>query len=313
MGTPNINLTAPGLTAAERQAIANQTLTGEIAARFEPQYGTIPGVPDGVGFLGTYLRSLGLADLIPWAERQLRLGTSPEQVELELWEQPAFKTRFKGIFDFQANFPDLAPPSPADVIAFETQTRQMMREAGMPEGFYDEPSDFQDLIGGGLSVREVSARINEAFAAIDQGPQDVMGELDRLYGVSRGELAAWALDEDRALPAIMRQVQAAQLGGAARRADFTLDADRLEELAAFGITQSQAQAGFQQLAGLRPLFEALPGEGVAGIGVDEQLGAAFMGDTAAQRALQRRGQERTAQFGETGGALVGQSGTLTFQ
>jgi hypothetical protein len=313
MGTPNFNLTAPGLTPEQRQAIANQTLTGEVAASFQPNYGTIPGVTSGIGFLGTYLRSLGLGDLIPWAEGALRGGKSPEQIELELWDQPAFKERFKGIFEFERNFPNLAPPSPADVIAFETQARELMRTAGLPEGFYDSPDDFQDLIGKGVSPRELSLRINDAFVAVDQGPQDVVDELNRLYGIDRGGLAAWALDENRAVPTLLRQVAAAGIGAAGRRADYTLGADQLEELAAFGVTQAAAQSGFAQLAQLRPLFEALPGEGVAGIGQEAQLGAAFMGDVGAQQAIARRGQQRAGQFQETGGVATDQRGALTFR
>jgi hypothetical protein len=312
-GVPQENLTSPAITQTQQTAIANTSTAQQIGSMFTPQYGTIPGMPSGIGFLGSYLRSLGLGDLVPWAERSLREGKSAEQIQLELWDQPAFKTRFKGIFEFERNFPNLAPPSPADVIAFESQARDLMRTAGLPEGFYDSPDDFQDLIGKGVSQRELSMRINDAFVAVDQGPQDVMDELNRLYGVSRGGLAAWALDEDRAVPTLLRQVTAAGIGAAGRRADYTLDADQLEELATFGVNQAGAQSGFQQLAQLRPLFEALPGEGIGNIGQEAQLGAAFKGDVGAQQDIARRGQQRTAQFAETGGVATDQRGAITFR
>lgn len=314
-GVPQENLTSPAITQTQQTAIANTSTAQQIGSMFTPQYGTIPGMPSGIGFLGSYLRSLGLGDLVPWAERSLREGKSAEQIQLELWDQPAFKTRFKGIFEFERNFPNLAPPSPADVIAFESQVRDIYRTAGIPEGFYDSPDDFQDLIGKGVSPREISVRINDVFSVLDQGDPAVLDEYNRIYGenLGRGGLAAMALDLDRALPAVLRKIQASQIGAVARRADYTLDADQLEELAAFGVNQAAAQSGFQQLAQLRPLFEALPGEGVGNIGQEAQLGAAFKGDVGAQQDIARRGQQRTAQFAESGGVATDQRGAITFR
>jgi hypothetical protein len=268
---------------------------------------------DSSVFMQQYLRSLGLEDMAGWANQMIVLGASPEMVQLQLWDQPAFKKRFAGIFQFQQNFPDFVPPSPAEVLSWERDAASMMHQAGLPEGFYDSPTDFQDFIGKGVSLKELSTRINDAFLVLDQGPQQTIDELQRLYGVGRGGLAAWALDEDRAVPTILKQVQAVQIGTFARPAGYTLDASTLENLAAYGVTQSAAQQGFSQLYGMRELFGALPGEGVGGISQAQQLGATFTGDVAAQEAIQRRGESRAAVFGEAGGAIFDQRGSGTFR
>jgi hypothetical protein len=263
--------------------------------------------------MANYLRTLGLQDLQGWANNMIVGGASPEMIQLQLWDQPAFKTRFKGIFDYQRNFPDLQPPSPAEVLAYERQSQDLFRQAGLPPGFYDSPTDFQDFIGKGVSLKELSTRVNDAFLVLDQGPQDQIDELQRLYGVGRGGLAAWALDEDRAVPSILRQVQAVQIGAAGRPAGYTLSANDLENLAAYGISRQGATQGFGQLYGMRELFGALPGEGVDAITQAQQIGATFTGDVAQQERIQRRGESRAAQFGEAGGAVFGQGGSGTFR
>ena len=268
---------------------------------------------DSSAVMANYLRTLGLQDLQGWANQMIVSGASPEMVQLQLWDQPAFKQRFAGIFQFQQRFPDMVPPSPAEVLAYERQAQDLYRQAGIPQGFYDEPSDFQDFIGKGVSLKELSTRINDAFLVLDQGPADQLAELQRLYGVNRGGLAAWALDEDRAVPAILRQVQAVQIGAAARPAGYTLSASDLENLAAYGISRQSAQQGFGNLYGMRELFGALPGEGVDAITQAQQLGAVFTGDYSSSELIQRRGQQRAAQFSEAGGAIFDQRGSGSFR
>jgi hypothetical protein len=269
--------------------------------------------PDALSVVRLYLQSLGLDDptMQQWAMSKLVTGASSEQIALELREQPAYRKRFAAIFDRESA--GLSPISAADVLAYESQARQLMREAGLPEGFYDAPDDFRKWIGGDVSLRELSTRLNDAFLAVQQGPADQLAELTRLYGVTQGGLAAWALDEDRAVPTLLRQVQAAQIGAAGRPAGYTLSAGDLESLAAYGITRQAAQQGFQSLYGMRELFGALPGEGVSDITQGQQLGATFTGDVAAQEAIQRRGESRAAVFGEAGGAIFDQRGSGTFR
>lgn len=273
--------------------------------------------PDALAIIRMYFASLGMDDpqLTQWATSRLTQGASQAQIELEFRDQPAVKKRFAGVFDYINNFPDLAPPSFADVLAWERDAQALMRDAGLPPGFYDSPEDFRQFVGSGVSIRELSERVQQGFLALEQGDETTRQEMQRLYGVgvTAGQIAAWALDEDRAVPTILRQVQAAQIGAAGRPTGFTLTTDQLESLAAYGVSQQQARQGFGELYGMRGLFGALPGEGVGDITQAQQLGAQFTGDVASQQAIERRQAQRQAEFQTGGQAIITPTGSPTFR
>lgn len=261
---------------------------------------------DGLAAMRMYLESLGLGDLGDWARDMLVTGASPEQITLELRQQPSYRRRFAAIFDREAA--GLSPISAADVLNYESQARQVMREAGLPEGFYDSPDDFRKWIGGDVSLRELSFRVQDGYLAAERAPQDVKNELSRLYGIGPGGYAAWALDEKRALPTLERQIQAAVIGGAGAPRGFTLSREKLEELAAMGIDRSRALSGFANLQSMQPLFSVLPGEQGQAIGQEQQLAAQFGNDVAAQQAIERRQRERQSPFEGSGAYAAGSRG-----
>ena len=83
-----------------------------------------------------------------------------------------------------------------------------------------------------------------------------------------------------------------------------------EELAVAGITQEQARAGFQTIAGAEELFVALPGTTEQAITEQEQIGGVFGTSAAAQQRIRQRSRERQATF-EAGGRFAGQGTTVT--
>lgn len=196
--------------------------------------------------------------------------------------------------------------SESDYISWENSAAQLMREAGLPAGFYDDPTDFANWIGRNVSLRELSARVDDGYRKATQGPSETIGELQRLYGVSQGQLAAFFLDPDKALPLIQKQYMAAQEAAAARRTGFgQLDQTQAERLASLGIDPEGAQATFSQLAGLKEVASVLPGERQdTGLSMDEQLRAGFEQDQVALDRLNRKGAGRKAMFDDSGQVLT---------
>jgi hypothetical protein len=196
-------------------------------------------------------------------------------------------------------------------IAMENQYRQIMRASGLPSGFYDAPDDFTTLIGGDVSAAELSSRINEGYLAVQQANPQVVAELKRLYPVGDGELAAYFLDPEKATPLLLRQARSAQIAAEATlQAQQQLSAATAEELAVAGITQEQARAGFQTIAGAEELFVALPGTTEEAISQQEQISGVFGTSAAAQQRIRQRSRERQATF-EAGGRFAGQGTTVT--
>jgi hypothetical protein len=198
-----------------------------------------------------------------------------------------------------------------DYIAMETSFSRIMRAAGLPSGFYDAPDDFAALIGGDVSAAELASRINDGYLAVQQANPQVINEMRRLYGVDDSMLAAYFLDPAKATPMLLRQARSSQIAAEATlQAQQEISAMTAEELAVAGITQEQARAGFQTIAGAEELFVALPGTTEEAISQQEQISGVFGTSAAAQQRIRQRSRERQAMF-EAGGRFAGQGTTVT--
>jgi hypothetical protein len=198
-----------------------------------------------------------------------------------------------------------------DYIAMETSFSRIMRAAGLPSGFYDSPDDFAALIGGDVSAAELSSRVNDGYLAVQQANPQVINEMRRLYGVDDSMLAAYFLDPAKATPMLLRQARSSQIAAEATlQAQQEISAMTAEELAVAGITQEQARAGFQTIAGAEELFVALPGTTEEAITQQEQIAGVFGTSAAAQQRIRQRSRERQATF-EAGGRFAGQGTTVT--
>ena len=201
--------------------------------------------------------------------------------------------------------------SEAQYVALENSYRQNLRASGLPTGFYDAPDDFTALIGGDVSVAELSSRINEGYLAVQQSNPQVINEMRRLYGVDDSMLAAYFLDPDKATPMLLRQARSAQIASEATlQAEQQIQAATAEELAVAGVTQQQARAGFQTIGAAQELFVPLPGTTEQAITQEEQIAGVFGTSGAAQQRLRQRQRQRQAAF-EAGGQFAGQGTTVT--
>jgi len=202
----------------------------------------------------------------------------------------------------------LPPLSEAEYVSTEGTYRQLMRNAGLPAGFYDQKDDFTNLIATDVSPAELQTRVESGYSAMANAPADVKDQLFNLYGVTPGAMAAYFLDPTRGVDAIQRQVAAANIGAAATRTGFgQLTTGQAEELVGAGLSQSQAQTGFETLGREQELMGALPGENVSTITKGEQLGA-LEGNLATQQEIERRAAQRKAAFAGGGGYAEGSGG-----
>lgn len=275
------------------------------------QGGLSPNIPgggttDAQAQLREILDQWGLGGLVQWAWDKLTSGAAPAQIIYELRQTSEYKTRFQG--NVARTSKGLTPLAEADYLSYEEQARQMMRYYGLPSSFYDQPEDFANFIGGDVSITELHDRVTEANTALQSTPEDKRAWA-RLYGVNDGAQLAYFIDPARALPVLQRQNAAAQAAGAASRTGFgDLSLLSAERLAALGISQDQATAGFQQLAGLKQVTGSIVGDVTPGMSEQDQVAAQFAGDAQAQANLSRRQRGRLSQFQTTGGYVAGSGG-----
>ena len=246
------------------------------------------------------LDEFGLGQLGDRVWQQYLSGAPTEQIFLELRQTSEYKTRFAGLSQLQEKGRAI---SEAEYISIERSYAQIARAAGLPSGFYDSPDDFSRLIGSEVSPAEFAERVQSYTRVAQESPPEVRAELQRLYGIGPGELTAFFIDPDRALPMLKTQAQAASLSAAAGRSGFGgLGVGDAERLAQLGVTDQQAQEGFGALVDARELFTPLDA-GESAIGQSDQIGAVFSGDAGARRRIENRRSRRKAEF-EGGGSYA---------
>jgi len=226
-------------------------------------------------------------------------------------ERPEYQQRFSGN-DARRNA-GLNALSEGEYLALENQYRNLFRNSGLPTGFYTDKEVTDMLISNDVSIAEVAERVNQGYEAIANADPEVISEMRRLYGLGDGDLAAYFLDPEKATPLLLRQARSSEIAGQARQAGIQIEAGMAEQLARAGVTQEQAQAGFGVIGTSGELFQTTTGEaqtGERGFTQEEQVGAVFGTNAAAQQRLRQRARSRQAQF-ETGGQFAGQGAQIT--
>ena len=267
---------------------------------------------DAFAALKETLSAYGLESLTQFAYDALVDGKSEAEIIRDLRTTPEFAARFPAIIERQkAGLPAI---SPSEYIAYERQAGQLMRAAGLPQGFYDSPSDFTKVLAGDTSLAELQQRIELARDAAYRAPKETTDALRSLYGLSDGDLTAIWLDPDVAQPLLEQRFNAAQIAGTATRTGFgNLAASEAEALVRQGVTDSQAAEGFGTLASSRELFGTMPGEADGTITRAEQIGAAFSNDAAAKTRIEAKKRKREAEFSGGGSVLDSQQGVTGLQ
>lgn len=268
---------------------------------------------DALARIKNVLGNYGLEDLADWAWQQILGGKGEAEIMQDLRDHPVFKREFPEIEERTKR--KLAPLSPGEIVSYRKNARQMMRAAGLPDGFYDSKDDFTKLLVSDVSLSELNERVEKAREATFAIPSAVRTRLEQRFGVTPGSglLTSFFLDPDRALPLIQRDVNAAKIGGRADMAGYAgLSNDKAAELADAGVSEGDAVQGFGELSRQRELFTSLD-RGEDTIDQDTQLGAAFANNGNAQRRIQERQRRRQARFSDGGGFASGQRGVSGLQ
>ena len=198
----------------------------------------------------------GLGQLVGDVENLLIQGTPPAEFAFSLRQTPTYQARFAA--NPQRIKKGLRALDEASYIALEDQYQDVMRRYGLPETYYQRNEigtqlAFEKLIAADVSNVELERRIQNTQARIFDANPEVMTAMRQFYpNITSGEILAYALDPETALPQLERKIAAAEIGGAALQAGLTTGLTRAEELAAAGITKAAAQEQYGKIAQLLP-------------------------------------------------------------
>ena len=244
------------------------------------------------------------------------------------------------VTSWQARFPGnqariaagLNPIDPATYIANETAYKQVMTMAGIPASSpLMQTSYLGNLMAQDVSPAEVASRVSTATSAIQNEDPMVIAQLQSQFGLSQSSLVSHLLDPTVTAPVIQQEYNAATIAAEAARAGVAitvgntggnvqggglLNNNSLQmQLAAQGVTQSQAQQGFQAIAAEQPALQSIAGRYGAGVtgpqNVGQALTAATFNTTGAAAAQQQINLLKTAEasaFSGSAGAVTGSLG-----
>lgn len=195
----------------------------------------------------------GLGSLVGDIRSLAEKNLSPSEFSIELRNTKAYQDRFAGnAARIKAGYGAI---SEAAYIGLEDSYQSTMRRYGLPESYWAKDAmgtqaEFQKFIAGDVSPIELEDRIQLAVNRVNNASPEVMQSLTQFYpGITKGNLLAYVLDPQKALPLIQRQIQAAEIGGAALQSGLSSNVTRAEQLAAAGVTQQQAQQGYGAIGG----------------------------------------------------------------
>jgi hypothetical protein len=262
---------------------------------------------DWVEYLSQVFESYGLGTLAPKIKEFVQQGFTPDTVTLKLQETPEYQQRFAGnTARKKAGLPVLTP---REYLETESSYKQIMRTAGLPTGFYDDPSDFSTFIGVDVSPVELKSRVDIAAQTINGADPFFKQQLKEYYNVNDGDMIAYALDPNRALSLIERQAQTVQFGAEARRQGITAPKSMAETYTGLGVTQEQARQGFEQIAEILPTAQRLSSitPEAAPVGLGETTSAVFGGESSADYKQRIRRLAEIEQSRFAGQAGVGRT------
>jgi len=316
VGTPGPAGTTPGTTTPVAGVTPTAGVPGtptDAARRNRDLFASIQQMLNDAGLAGLY--EIG-ADGMPG-------GRLWEQITSGLDSQAALIIWFEQTQEFQARYPVIGQirasgmgriPTVNEVRVYEQTAAQMMRQAGLPAWFYDQPGELQTLMGQDISTSELEERLGAAWSMVRDTDPAVNEAFANFYGVSGdAAMAAFFLDPTRTQAQIDRASRAAYTSGMGSTIGVTIDQVVAERIANLPTTSAGIWQDLTQVAAVsRP--GGLLTEGITEVNditQSDAIDATVFGDGEALADLERRQIRRDANDRSSlGGAAVTQQGAV---
>lgn len=222
---PNLQAIIDLIGAQNAQVIRNQEAAAARAEAAEQQRQV-----NAIENLTRTFELYGLGSLAGKIAEFVKQGYGDDTVALLLQETDEYKQRFSANeARRKAGLPVL---SAREYLAAETSYRDILRAAGLPSGFYDSQDDFTKFIAADVSPAEMNQRVAAASVFLENADPVYKNALSQLYNMDSGDMLAYVLDPERALPLVQRRVTAVRVGGAVAREGFQLQQAGIESLLA---------------------------------------------------------------------------------
>lgn len=242
-------------------------------------------------------KQYGLETLAPQIIKMIQAGFSSDTISIQLQETKEYKQRFAANDRrVKAGLPAL---SPAEYISTERAYRQLMTEAGLPIGFYDSTTDFENFLAADVSPTEVKSRVDAVSEALNQAPASTTDYFRQFYNT--GDMIAFALDPTKAKPLIEQRIKAAEAAAIAAGSGLTLGQTDAEAIGRTGAGFGDIQSGIgfisQEAKTTGKLSDIYGGDDVSTSDLVEEV---FSGNGAAGAKRKKLASQERATFSGSG-------------
>lgn len=252
-------------------------------------------------FMNGLLSEYRLGDLSDTLKQLILAGdTDPNVLSLKLQDTAAWKQRFAGNEMLRNSGHNVL--SVDQYLATENSYLAVMKQYGLPAGFYDDNADFAKFIGEGVSPAELQQRASAYADLANREDPAITAQLASL-GISQGALAAYMMDPDRAAPLIQRMYTSTLVGAAARR-NGLIGTD-VGHLADIGVTEQQAIQGYGEIAQELPTLTKLGDIYHQDITQSDLEGAIFDSNAADLNKRKKLASQERASFTGSSGIVQG--------
>jgi hypothetical protein len=277
---------------------------------------------DAITAISSLLSSYGIGDLAEPITNAVMKGYSSDTIEL-IMQDPnssdplavAFQKRFPANkVRAAAGKPVL---SPAEYLNAERTYSQIMKSYGVPG--LGKKEVYSAFLASDVSATEVADRVGLAVDRVQNADANTKMALNTFFPMlNQGDIVAAMLNPEQSLPALKRKVQIAEIGGAAINQSLSASLNSsvadtayknvaggsigATQLAEFGVTKEQAQAGYASIADRMPRAEFLSsisqGEDYTQKQAEQEQ---FFGLASAKRAREQLSATEVGRFGGTSG------------
>lgn len=208
---------------------------------------TTPPATTPAGTIPAWLQQLfnqaGLGELAEWYLKRVREGATDDQILIEMYDQPQYKTRFPAMAALRKRGQTITE---GEYIQMERSYAQALDAYGLRGSTFDQKSTYTRLIEADVDVQSLEERLNDARMVAQATDPNVRDALARNYGIGVNDLMQYALD-----PAgigkdhVERIARSATLQGLARTFSLDLGKSYAEQLAMDTAFENSTEADYR--------------------------------------------------------------------
>jgi hypothetical protein len=261
----------------------------------------------------------GLDSLADEISKYMKEGLGTAEATIRLKQSKAYTDRFQG--NELRRAAGLNAIGEGEYLDLENSYSETLKAYGLQDYFgvgvtpaqrLTRQQAMAEVIGKDISAVEFKDRVSTSVDRVKMADPATKKAFQDFYGVGEAELVKYFLDPVKSLVSLKEKATAAEIGGAAIGQGLPTAMATAEDLARFGISREQAQAGYGVIAEVLPTAEKLSAiydEDKITYGQTEAEAETFKGLASAKRKRQQLTAKEIGTF--SGSSGVGAAGLST--